>query len=215
MKEEKENQATDSISSLKFAGREFPDTPEGRQQLEEYGQQLSTLLGRQSNEVGQARKSLAKYQRMVSELPEPVKLILESEDASQEAKLLAQFMAQDKLKAAEKEETSLRDSWYQQASEEVLKELPELKDSLDADLIDAVLRKHALHESEDPLGEAKRLFEKRVKRAAPQSQDDAANVSVDGSAPRAKPTGGKQEKDSKGGEAADIDAYFLQSIGAD
>jgi hypothetical protein len=204
MKNEKE-QSTDS-TSLKFAGREFPDTPDGRKQLEEYGQQLASLVGRQSNEVGQARKSLAKYQRIESQLPEPIKMVLESDDASPDAKLLAQYMYQEKLQAAQRDDSSHRDEWYQRAAELVLEDLPELKDSYDADIVDALLRKHSIHEREDPLGEARKLLEPKVKRKAAPKVEEDGHVSVDGSA-RSSRAGSSEEKPS-GGATEDV-SYLL------
>jgi hypothetical protein len=174
-------QATDNTDALEFAGRRFPNTPEGLEQLKSYGNELSALVGKQSNEVGQSRKAIAKYQRMVEELPAPVKLILESDEASQEAKLLAQFIAQDKLQQLEKANTSYHDKWYEELSASVLEALPDLKDIYDADIIDAVLRKHSIHNSEDYLGDAVKLFKGK---AAPKNSQPTANVSVDASSPR-------------------------------
>lgn len=177
---DKKDKSTDS-ATLKFAGREFPETVEGRRQLEEYGQQLASLAGRQSNEVGEARKSLAKYQRIESELPEAIKVVLESEEASEDAKLLARYMYQERVQAVEKTDSSRRDEWYEQAAESVLEAMPELKDTYDAEVIDALLRKYSIHSSEDPLGEAKKILSKKVKVTAAPKEEDSSHVSVDGS----------------------------------
>jgi hypothetical protein len=194
---DKKDKSTDS-ATLKFAGREFPETVEGRRQLEEYGQQLATLAGRQSNEVGQARKSLAKYQRIEAQLPEAIKVVLESPEASDDAKLLAQYMYQEKLSAVEKSDSSRKDEWYSQAAESVLEEMPELKDTYDVEVIDAVLRKYSVHSAEDPLSEAKRILSSKVKKASPKKEEDSGHVSVDGSSGgRRAPTSEEKSKESK------------------
>lgn len=217
MKENENNQATDEISYLEFAGRKFPDTPEGRAQLKGYGEALSHLVGRQSNEVGEARQKLAKYQRIESQLPEPVKMILESEEASQDAKLLAQFMYSEKLKEAQKDDSSRRDQWYHQATEKVFETLPELKETYDEDIIDALLRKHTLHESEDPLGEALKILTPKVRKpkasAAEPKEESKAVVSVDASSPRPSGMAAKEEK-KEDKPLGDIDSYFFSAIGA-
>jgi archaellum component FlaC len=186
-------QATDSTEALEFAGRKFPNTAEGLEQLKTYGNELSALVGKQSNEVGQSRKTIAKYQRMVEELPAPVKMILESEDSSQEAKLLAQFIAQDKLQAVEKANTSYHDKWYEELSGRVLEELPDLQNTYDSDTIDAVLRKHSIHTSEDYLGDAVKLFKGKIK-AAPKNSHPTENVSVDASSPRGQRSPKEEQK---------------------
>jgi len=210
MKNEKDN-ATDE-TTLRFAGREFPKTPEGFAQLESYGKELSGLVGRQSNEVGQARKSLAKYQRIEASLPEPIKMVLESEDASQDAKLLAQFMYNEKLQAAQKDDSSHRDQWYGRAAELVLEEMPELQDTYDVDMIDGYLKKHAIHSLEDPLGEAKRLLASKIRKPkaseAKSAQEEAGHVSVDGSSRSSRARSGTEESAKADNEVVD-DSYLF------
>lgn len=211
MKKELESQATDG-NFVEFAGRKFPDTVEGRAQLKGYGEALSTLVGKQSNEVGQARKQLQKFQRIESSLPEPVKMILESEEASQDAKLLAQYMYQEKLKSSQIEDSSRQNDWYSAASESVLEALPELKDTLDVDLIDAYLKKHAIHEAEDPLGEALRLLTPKARRkAADEGVREASHVSVDASSPRSTQSNSPKTQPS----AATAEDYFFKALETD
>lgn len=196
-------QTTDSTGQIEFLGRKFDKTPEGEAQFREFEAKLAKMIGSQSNEVGQARKTIAKYQRMVEELPEPIRVILQSEEASPEAKILANYIAQDTQKKSERSDISRRDQWYADVSESVLEELPELKEQYDVDVIDAVLRKHSIHDSEDPLGDARKILSGKVKKkAAPSSASSQANVSVDGSsqsAPR-----GTQEKKTEPDSSGDF-----------
>lgn len=183
--ENKQNQATDSVGKIEFAGRSFEKTEKGFEELQAYGKELSALTGRQSNEVGEARKQLSQFQRIVAELPEEVKQVLQSEDASPEGKMLAQFIGKRLLEETEAKATSQLKEWYQEAVEGVVQEMPELAQQVDKEFIEAFLLKHNLHAATDPLTEAKSLLSKKVKKAEPgkkedKSSQDSTHISVDG-----------------------------------
>lgn len=191
-KDKETSESSESLEIIEFAGRKFQNTPEGLAQLSEYGAKLSSLTGKVTNENGQLKKKISKYQKQDS-----INLPDEIEDPAEALKTLVGSLKAEK-------ESQQKDSWYGQLSKAVAEE-----SGLDPELIQPFLEKHKLADSEDPFSDAVSLLSGRVPvKKQEKPEEDKGHLSFGERTTVAAP---KQE--SKGMTLEDVEKAALKALG--
>lgn len=172
-----ENAGEESVL-LEVAGRKFPDTSEGREQLKTFVSGLSKVAGSNAQKNG----DLLSENRSLKEKIEEIQgsntssewdEILNDEEADPAIKKLAAVQKKRDVSLIANKKQADHQQWYADLSSKVLSRAPELSKLVDDDVVEAVLRKHAkaIETAANPLDEALSLIGKKFKLA--NSSNDA------------------------------------------
>ena len=173
-----ENAGEESVL-LEVAGRKFPDTTEGREQLKTFVSGLSKVAGSNAQKNG----DLLSENRSLKEKIEEIQgsntssewdEILNEEEADPAIKKLAAVQKKRDTSFLANKKQADHQQWYADLSSKVISRAPGLSKLVDDDVVEAVLRKHAktIETAANPLDEALSLIGKKFKLETSSTSDD-------------------------------------------
>lgn len=206
-----ENAGEDSVL-LEVAGRKFPDTVEGREQLKTFVSGLSKVAGSNAQKNG----DLLSENRSLKEKLEEIQgsdtssdwdEILNDEEADPSIKRMAAVQKKKDLSFIANKKQADHRQWYADLSSKVIAQAPELAKLVDDDVVEAVLRKHgkAIETAANPLDAALSLIGKKFKletssNAADDEESDHPSLGarpLSGSGSTTRPSPKNEEKGLK------------------
>jgi hypothetical protein len=197
---DKEQEATPVVEKsvpriIKTAGKEFDiSTPEGIQQLESWGNEVSTVVGRQGNELGALRhfKEMRTPTEDEQALIAKVASLREDGDHRKADELLFSYAKQTEIsarRALEAERANER-TW-----KTYFKSRPELLEIFDEETVrDISEAKLDIYKTDDPYKVLDSYWLSKVQKPKEKSREEKAPATLSGSQPRSVATEVRKEE---------------------